>query len=207
MVQASFPKAIVTGFSASGVLRRTSALAIQAHHTSGRLRPLGGQNQRRSGLKALRRLCFFGVTGPAGRTGRSLRWQRAGVPPMRLRSVVRWISLGATLVSGVGLQARERPSPEVTGWVSAVIAKIDMAQRPPATERRRRGRRTVVVRVQIAADGFVNRVDVERSSGAPDLDERARELVRAAGPFGPPPVPLLTPAGTTDLSFPLSLER
>lgn len=126
---------------------------------------------------------------------------------MRLRSVVRWISLGATLVSGAGLEARERPSPEVTGWVSAVIAKIDMAERPPAAAGRRRGRRTVVVRVQIASDGFVNRVEVERSSGVPDLDERARGLVRAAGPFSPPPAPLLTPAGTTDLSFPLALER
>ena len=39
------------------------------------------------------------------------------------------------------------------------------------------------------------------------LDERARSLVRAAGPFGPPPAPLLTPAGTTDLSFPIRLDR
>lgn len=126
---------------------------------------------------------------------------------MRLRSVVRWISVGATLWSGAGLQARERPSRDVTGWVSAVIAKIDPATGAPAAAGRNRGRRTVVVRVQIAADGFVNRVDIERSSGLPDLDERARGLVRAAGPFSPPPAPLLTPAGTTDLSFPLQLDQ
>ncbi|KQU33187.1 hypothetical protein ASG63_14915 [Methylobacterium sp. Leaf94] len=126
---------------------------------------------------------------------------------MRLRSVVGWISVGATLLSGAGLEARERPSSEVTGWVSAVLAKIDMAERGPAPAGRKRGRRTVVVRVQIAADGFVNRVEVERSSGVPDLDERARSLVRAAGPFGPPPAPLLTPAGTTELSFPLQVQR
>ncbi|MGU3362400.1 energy transducer TonB [Methylobacterium sp. M6A4_1b] len=65
----------------------------------------------------------------------------------------------------------------------------------------------MVVRVQIAADGFVNRVDVEESSGVADLDQRAQRLVRTAGPFGPPPTPLLTPAGTTDLSFPIRLDR
>ncbi|KQO77742.1 TonB family protein [Methylobacterium sp. Leaf88] len=126
---------------------------------------------------------------------------------MRLRSVVGWISVGATLLGGAGLEARERPSPEVTGWVSAVLAKIDMVERGPAPAGRKRGRRTVGVRVQIAADGFVNRVEVERSSGVPDLDERARSRVRAAGPFGPPPAPLLTPAGTTELSFPLQVQR
>jgi TonB family protein len=126
---------------------------------------------------------------------------------MKLRPLARSIGLGAALLVGSATLARERTAPEVQAWVSNVIAKIDAADRGRSVPGRRSGAGTVVVRVQIAADGFVNRVEIERSSGVAALDERARSLVRAAGPFGPPPTPLLTPAGTTDLSFPIRLDR
>lgn len=126
---------------------------------------------------------------------------------MRLRLLLRWIGFGAALLIDPATQARERTDPAVQTWVSEVIAKIDAADREPSAWVRRRRTGTVVVRVQISADGFVNRVDIERSSGVADLDERARSLVRIAGPFGPPPTPLLTPARTTELSFPIRLDR
>ena len=114
--------------------------------------------------------------------------------------------LAVLLVPG-GAQARDQVSAEVQDWLSAVITKITEANSKDAKPSRRKPSLAVIVRVEIAADGFVNRVDVERSSGSPDLDERARSLVRAASPFSPPPAPLLTKAGTTELSFPLRLGR
>lgn len=126
---------------------------------------------------------------------------------MGLRSVVHGISLGLVLLVAMQTQARERAYPEVQAWISDVIARIDRADHERSAPVRQRRSRTVVVRVQVAADGFVNRVDIEKSSGMPELDDRARVVVRAAGPFSPPPQPLLTAAGTTDLSFPLRLDR
>ncbi|KQP42740.1 hypothetical protein ASF49_02575 [Methylobacterium sp. Leaf104] len=126
---------------------------------------------------------------------------------MRPSPLVRWFGLGAALLIGSAAQARERTPPEVRAWLSDVIAKIDAADPGRTAPARRRRIGTVVVRVEIAADGFVNRVDVEGSSGVADLDQRAQRLVRAAGPFSPPPKPLLTPAGTTELSFPIRLDR
>lgn len=126
---------------------------------------------------------------------------------MRLRSITRWISLCAVLLAPGGILAREQTSPEVRDWLSGVITKIDKADREQANPSRSKVEGTVMIRVQIAADGFVNRVEVEKSSGSPDLDQRARAVVQAASPFSPPPTPLLTTAGTTDLSFPLRLGR
>ncbi|MBX9933336.1 MAG: TonB family protein [Methylobacterium sp.] len=126
---------------------------------------------------------------------------------MGLRAFACRTGLCAVLLVTSQAQAREQVSAKVQDWLSAVIMKIDEANGRDVKPSRRKSSREVIVRVQIAADGFVNRVDVERSSGSPDLDERARSLVRAASPFSPPPSPLLTKAGTTDLSFPLRLGR
>lgn len=126
---------------------------------------------------------------------------------MGIRAFACWAGLCAVVLAPGGILAREEASAEVRNWLSAVITKIAQADGKETNPSRRKASRTVIVRVQIAADGFVNRVDVERSSGSPDLDERARSIVRAAGPFSPPPTPLLTKAGTTELSFPLQLGR
>lgn len=126
---------------------------------------------------------------------------------MGLRSFAGRIGLCAVLLTPGGVLARDQTSAEVRDWLSAVITKIAKADSEKAAPSRRRASGTVTIRLQIAGDGFVNRVEVEKSSGSPDLDERARALVRAASPFSPPPAPLLTKAGTTELSFPLQLGR
>lgn len=124
-----------------------------------------------------------------------------------LRAFAGRVGLCATLLApGVSL-ARDQTPTAVRDWLSTVITKIAKAEGEKAAPPRHKASGTVTIRVQIAADGFVNWVTVEQSSGSPDLDERARALVRAAGPFGPPPRQLLTQAGTTDLSFPLRLSR
>lgn len=126
---------------------------------------------------------------------------------MRLRAFAGWAGLCAVLLVPGEAQAREQVSSAVRDWLSAVITKIAQTDGQETNSPRRKPSLATIVRVQIAADGFVNRVDVERSSGSLDLDERARFLVRAASPFSPPPAPLLTKAGTTELSFPLRLGR
>ena len=126
---------------------------------------------------------------------------------MGLRAFACRAGLCAVLLAPTGASTQEQASSEVRDWLSAVITEIAQADGAKANPSRRKTPLAVIVRVQIAADGFVNRVDVERSSGSPDLDERAKSVVRAASPFNPPPAPLLTKAGTTELSFPLRLGR
>src|SRR3954464_5980067 len=99
---------------------------------------------------------------------------------MELRSFACWLGFCASLLVPGGPLARDQTSPEVRDWLSAVITKIGKADHEQANRSRGKTSGTVTVRVQVAADGFVNRVEVERSSGSPDLDQRARSVVRAA---------------------------
>lgn len=117
------------------------------------------------------------------------------------------VSLCAVLLAPGAVLARDQTPTVVQDWLSTVITKIAKAEGEKASSPKRKASGTVTIRVQIAADGFVNHVAVEQSSGSQDLDERARSLVRAASPFNPPPPQLLTKAGTTELSFPLQLRR
>jgi len=117
------------------------------------------------------------------------------------------IGLCFVVLAPSGVLARDQTPTVVRDWLSGVITRITKAEGETAHPARRKASGTVTIRVEIAADGFVNRVAVERSSGLPDLDERARSLVRAASPFAPPPPQLLTKGGTTELSFPLQLGR
>ena len=126
---------------------------------------------------------------------------------MRLRSFACRLGFCAALLASGGTLAREPILPEVRDWLSAVITKIAKADHEQGSSSQGKASGTVTVRVQVAADGFVNRVEIERSSGSPNLDQRARAVVRAASPFKPPPALLLTEAGTTELSFPLRLGQ
>src|SRR3954451_9993270 len=105
---------------------------------------------------------------------------------MRLRSLACWAGFCAALLAPGGTLAWEQTPPEVRDWLSAVITKIAKADHEQTNPSRGKASGTVTVRVQVAADGFVNRVEIERSSGSPDLDQRARAVVRAASPFNPP---------------------
>jgi protein TonB len=60
------------------------------------------------------------------------------------------------------------------------------------TERFRRlvaqqGNGSLLVEVVIQADGRLGRATIQRSSGSPQLDEAAREILRLASPFDPFP--------------------
>ena len=124
---------------------------------------------------------------------------------MGLRSFASGLSLCAVLLASGGVLARDQTSADVQNWFSAVITKIANAGGAIANPPERKTSPIITMRVQIRADGSVNWAEGEKSSGSPDLDERARSLVRAASPFSPPPATLLTKDGETELSFPLQL--
>ena len=117
------------------------------------------------------------------------------------------ILLGALALAPGDIRARprDRIAPAVRDWISGVVTKIGETDRGRVRGSRGGASGTVTIRVRIAADGSVDRVEIERSSGSPDLDRRARTAARDAGPFRPPPASLLTAAGSTELSFPVSL--
>jgi TonB family protein len=99
------------------------------------------------------------------------------------------------------------PGPAARAWLSDLVTRIDAADRAarrPGSDRRGG---TVVVHVEIAPDGSLQRVEVERSSGSPDLDQRALRAVRGIGPLSAPPAALLGIAGVADLSVPVELGR
>lgn len=119
-----------------------------------------------------------------------------------------------TLLLGLGLllipcalPVRAMPGPTVRAWLSDLVTRIDAADR--AGRRPGSGRRagTVVVRVEISADGALQQAEVEHSSGSPDLDQRALRAVRGVGPLSAPPIGLLGTAGVADLSIPVELDR
>lgn len=115
-------------------------------------------------------------------------------------------------VFGLLASAWAAPGGESSGraarrWLSDLVTRIDAADQ--AAHKPGTGRRagTVVIRAEITADGSVQRVEVERSSGSPELDQRALRAVRAVGPLPAPPAPLLKGFGVADLSIPVALDR
>ncbi|WP_457108257.1 TonB family protein [Methylobacterium sp. P5_C11] len=117
------------------------------------------------------------------------------------------VVLGLTLAPTSLAAAREHTGPEVRGWLSDLVTRIDAAGRAERGREPVRRAGTVVVRLEIAADGAVQRAEIERSSGSEGLDRRALRAVRDIGPTAAPPAPLLSEAGTVDLSIPVQLGR
>lgn len=113
--------------------------------------------------------------------------------------------LGFLLLGGPSIARDDVPS-TVRSWLSSFITKIDAADRARRSKTDKTAG-TVVVRVEVAADGSVRRPEIERSSGSRLLDQRAIDALRAVASFDPPPAVMLTPAGVTDLSFQLHLGR
>lgn len=123
----------------------------------------------------------------------------------------RWLTHGI-LVLGLLLgswpaQARAGVTPAVRDWLSALVTRIDAADRADRRGDARGAAGTVVVRIEVAANGSVRRAEIERRSGSRGLDRRALRAVQGAGPFPAPPAELLTEAGVTDLSVPVRLGR
>lgn len=126
--------------------------------------------------------------------------------PLRVLTA-RAVVLGLILAPSSLAVAREHTGPGVRDWLSDLVTRIDAADR--AERRREPVRRagTVVVRLEIAADGAVQRAEIERSSGSEGLDRRALRAVRDISPTAAPPARLLSGAGTVDLSIPVQLGR
>ena len=63
------------------------------------------------------------------------------------------------------------------------------------------------VEVVLAADGAVAKVTTVRASGKPAFDQGAVEVVRVAGPFGPPPASMRSPDGRAYLHWALHRDE
>jgi TonB family protein len=119
-----------------------------------------------------------------------------------------FVALGLLQVAAAGsAQAREPSGRAVRGWLSNLVTRIDAADRSARRPGSRRASGTVVVHVEIAADGSVQRAEVEESSGSQDLDRRALRAVQGVGSLPAPPAALLGLSGVADLSIPVELGR
>lgn len=116
------------------------------------------------------------------------------------------VVFGLTLSPGAA-GARTAPGPAARAWLSDLVTRIDAADRAGTRPGPDRGRGTVVVHVQIAADGAVQGAEIEESSGSPRLDERALRAVQGISPAPVPPAALLGEDGIVDLSIPVALGR
>ena len=127
-----------------------------------------------------------------------------GRPSLGRRHVLCVLLCAVVLAPGaIHARPRDRVPPEVRDWISGFVTRIDEADRRLVRGSKRRASSAVTIRVRIGADGSVDRVGIERGSGSLALDRRART---AAWPFRPPPASILTEAGSTELSFPVSFQ-
>lgn len=81
-----------------------------------------------------------------------------------------------------------RLAPYLDGW-KRKIEKIGTLNFPVAA-RRRFATRNPVVAVVIAADGMLKEASIQESSGDPEMDQAALNILRKAAPFNPFPVTL-----------------
>lgn len=98
----------------------------------------------------------------------------------------------------IGARAREhRFAQYVEDWRQKV-ERIGTLNYPDAARGRIYG--SLVLTVSIRADGTVDRVEVDRSSGFPVLDQAAIEIVRMAAPFSPFPPDILVDTDIVEIT-------
>lgn len=78
---------------------------------------------------------------------------------------------------------------EFASYMQAWVAKVERVGNLnfPMEVRQRKLTGDLLMTVGIAADGSVESIDVQRSSGMPELDEAAIRIVRLAAPYSPLP--------------------
>jgi protein TonB len=78
---------------------------------------------------------------------------------------------------------------EFAAYMQAWVAKVERVGNLNYPEEVRKMKLTgdLVMTVGIHADGSVESIDIQRSSGKPQLDQAATRIVRLAGPYSPLP--------------------
>jgi len=78
---------------------------------------------------------------------------------------------------------------EYAAYMQAWVAKVERVGNLNYPEEVRRLKLTgdLVMTVGISRDGGVESIDIQRSSGKPQLDQAAARIVRLAGPYSPLP--------------------
>lgn len=102
--------------------------------------------------------------------------------------------------------ARETVDAAARAWVADVVERVQAAASPAAASPGTGKARTVDVHVRVAGDGTVLEVGFGPAELPASCEDRLRTAVGTAGPLRPPPRELLTPDGSTELSFPLRLS-
>lgn len=110
-------------------------------------------------------------------------------------------------VTPAGVSAQTRVTPEVRGWLSALVAKVATAVEVTCLDPGRHRLVVVEVRVVVAPDGMLRGVSVERGSGSRRTDDSALTAVMATTPFGPPPKDFVARDGTADLRFRMEMAH
>jgi TonB family protein len=83
---------------------------------------------------------------------------------------------------------------------SEVYARVDPSGQISGVERR------TALKVRVRADGGLERVDIESSSGVPALDEEARAAFQRAQPFPRPPTTVVDSQGGFTFPFAMTLD-
>ncbi len=105
------------------------------------------------------------------------------------------------LVGPANAPAQASVAPEVRGWVSALVAKVQAAGNADGIPRNRRRTGVVDLRIVVSADGALRDVSVAGRPLSRADEDGVIAAVRSAAPFARPPDALLTPEGTVELSF------
>ena len=87
-------------------------------------------------------------------------------------------------------------------WLGKLSAHLERRKRYPRTAMARKMEGVVQIRFLVAPDGTVLASEIVRSSGTPDLDGEALDLLRRASPVPPPP-PEIKTLVTVPISFSL----
>ena len=126
---------------------------------------------------------------------------------MPRRAIIHWAFVLGRLLVAWDVPSRAGPDRTSRRWLSDLVTRIDAQDRSGRRPGSARRTGTVVIHVEIAADGTVQQIEVERGSGMPELDQRALRAVRGVSPLPAPPSTLLGLSGVADLSIPVELGR
>jgi len=90
-------------------------------------------------------------------------------------------------------------------YLSAVLARLQLAKRFPEKARARGDEGRAVVRLSIHRNGALGQSRIARSSGSALLDQAALDTVRRAAPF--PPLPVEIVGAALVLNAPINFKQ
>lgn len=112
---------------------------------------------------------------------------------------------GTTTTKGKNGSSASAGNAAVSNYPGKVVAKLRRALRGISRSTRSQARNDVHVTFTVSASGGVGGIRIVQSSGSPELDGAALEVVRRAAPF--PPIPPEAGRSSWEFTLPLGLGR